>query len=133
MWIKNINKTIFISEDNFLIFSGGHTYSSLLVSYMSTHTTHTSFVPSNLLTFGRLQNLPIFLRPANWEYKWGISIYPEVIALRIAIKVQSQPKCMEMRVSETMNSAVLVILSLDQIKSHFCLPTVDKMFYIHGT
>ena len=41
-------------------------------------------------TFWRIQFFVVFVAPSSWEKEWRISVRPEIIAFRVAIKVHAQ-------------------------------------------
>ena len=43
-----------------------------------------------MATFWRIQFLVVFVAPSSWEEEWRISVRPEIIAFRVAVKVYSQ-------------------------------------------
>lgn len=45
-----------------------------------------------MLTFGGMELVVVVFTPAWWSDVGGVSIYPEVIALRVPINTETHPK-----------------------------------------
>jgi len=70
-----------IHSQNFLFLTNKHENS----------TAHNTEKVKQTPTKWRLQFLAVLLCPTNWKDKWRVGIWPEIVALGVAIEVQTKP------------------------------------------